>query len=108
MQQPSQQNYNELIIRQLDRLEERKRNIVTRSDLEALRKELVTHDSFEPQMNALKNQIMRVNEDRIEDRKDLNKRIDDMETEQSSKQDRLWIRLGQGAAFAAFALALFE
>ena len=108
MQQPSQQNYNELIVRQLDRLEERTRNIVTRSDLEALRKELVARDSLEPQLSALKNQIIRVDTDRIDDKKTLEKRMDDLETETVSRQDRLWMRLGPIVGIAAFAIALFE
>lgn len=101
-------NYNELIIKQLDRLEERTRNIVTRSDLESLRKELVARDSLEPQMKALQTQIERVDKDRIEDKKNTDKRIDDMEKEQLSRQDRLWMRITQAIAFAGFALTLFE
>src|SRR5947207_2493159 len=108
MQQPSQQNYNELIVRQLDRLEERTRNIVTRSDLEALRKELVARDSLEPQLTALRNQIMRVDADRIDDRRENDKRMDELEKEQISKQDRLWIRLLQGIGILGFILALFD
>jgi hypothetical protein len=46
--------------RQLERLEERTRDIVTRSDLEALRKELVARESLEPQLNSLKAQIVQV------------------------------------------------
>jgi hypothetical protein len=94
--------------RQLDRLEERRRDIVTRSDLEALRKELVARDSLDPQLNALSNQIARVDRDRVEDKIEFDKRLDKMEQEQLSRQDRLWMRLGQGIAIAAFALSLFE
>ena|SRR5260221_434918 len=114
MQQPPQMNSNEFFMtittmaRQLERLDERTRDLATRTDLEGLRKELVARESLEPQLNALKNQIIRVNEDRIEDRKEVGTRIDKLETEQLSRQDRLWIRLSQGAAFAAFVLALFE
>jgi wyosine [tRNA(Phe)-imidazoG37] synthetase (radical SAM superfamily) len=97
-----------LILRQLDRLEERTRNIVTRSDLEALRKELVARDSLEPELTALRAQTLRVDTDRVADRLALEKRVDALETEQISKQDRLWIRLGQIAGLAGFALAMFE
>jgi hypothetical protein len=120
MQQPS--NISELmsaidsriqpISRQLERMEERMeqrtRDLVTRTDLEALRKELVARDSLEPQLNALKMQITRVDKDRADDRKELDRRMDGIETDQVSKQDRLWIRLGQAVAFAAFILALFD
>ena len=112
MQTPS--NLNEFLaaltpmMRQLDRLEEHTRDIVTRSDLEALRKELVARDSLEPQLNALKNQIERVDQDRVNDKKDVDKRLEKMENDQLSRQDRLWLRMGQVAAFSAFALALFE
>lgn len=113
-QPPSQNNYSDLqlainpMVRQLDRLEERTRDLATRADLEALRKELVARDSLEPQLNALKFQINRVDEDRLADKRAGEKRMDDLESEQISKQDRLWIRLGQIMAIAAFALALFE
>jgi hypothetical protein len=111
MQQPQ---YNDLMtalnpmIRQLDRLEKRVENIVTRGDLEALRKELVAKDSFEPQLNGLKTQITRVDHDRIEDKKDATKRMDAMEKEQITRQDRLWMRLGPAAGVAGLILALFE
>ncbi len=110
MQQQPQQNYNDLtmVLRQLDRLEERTRDLAKRADLEALRKELVARDALEPQMAGLKFQIAQVDVARKDDRFTLEKRLDDMEKEQISKQERLWMRLGQGIAAAAFALALFE
>lgn len=114
MQQPSPQGYNELMLaigpmtRQLDRLEERTRDLATRSDLEALRKELVARDSLEPQLNGLQYQIKRVDEDRIADKNALEKRMDDIEADQINKQERLWIRIGQAIAIAGFALALFQ
>lgn len=106
-----QQNNNDLltiVLRQLDRLEERVRDIATRADLEALRKEVVARDTLEPQMASLKFQISQVDSLRKDDRIALEKKIDDVEKEQMSKQDRLWMRLGQAIAVAAFALALFE
>jgi hypothetical protein len=118
MQQPSGQQYTSdgvmfsQILLRLDRLEERMesrtRDLVTRSDLEALRKELVTRDAFEPQLNALKAQITRMDADRLEDRKDLLQRVNDLETEQIGRQDRLWIRISQAVGVLAFALALFD
>lgn len=96
------------VSRQLDRLEERTRDIATRSDLEALRKEVVARDSLEPQLNALKAQISRVDLDRLDDRKSLESRLDAMKDDQISRADRLWIRLGQIAAFVAILLSLFE
>lgn len=114
MQQPNP-NYNEFLLaalhpmtRQLDRLEERTRDLATRTDLEALRKELVARDSLEPQLTALRNQIVRVDTDRTKDREAVDERIDELEKEQISRQDRLWMRLGPAAAFGAFLLALFD
>lgn len=94
--------------RQLDRLEERTRDIATRGDLESLRKELVARDSLEPQLSALKAQISRVDSDRQDDRRSLESRLDAMKDDQISRADRLWIRLGQVAAFIAILLSLFE
>lgn len=102
----------EPIVRQLERMEERMENrtrdLVTRNDLEVLRKELVTRDAFDPQLQALKAQLARLDTDRQEDRKAVEKRIEEMESEALTRHDRLWIRLGQAVGFAAFALALFE
>ena len=102
----------EPIVRQLERMEERMesrtRDLVTRNDLEALRKELVTRDAFEPQLNALKAQIARSDADRLEDRKHLLERVDDLENKQMSQQDRLWMRVYQVVALSAFALAVLS
>ena len=120
MQQPQSAN-NEIlltainvridpIVRQLERVEERiearTRDLETR--LEALRKELVAQNVLEPELRGLKAQIERVDRDRIDDRKEAEKRMDKIEQEQISKQDRLWIRLGQIAGITALLLALFE
>jgi len=96
------------IVRQLERLDERTQNLVTRSDLENLRKELVARDSLEPQLTTLKSQITRVDTDRIEDRDEANKRLDKIEAEQISRQDRLWMRLTQVVGIAGFVIAMFE
>lgn len=100
------QNFNDLVLRQLDRLEERTRDLVTRADLEALRKELVARDTLEPQLSALRAEIARLERDRISDRVALEKDINEVKSDLLSKQDRLWLRIGQVAAFAAFALTL--
>lgn len=102
------QNFNDMVLRQLERLEERTRDIVTRADMEALRRELVTRDSLEPRLNALSAQIARVDSDRVADKLASEKRDEDIEKDILSKQDRLWIRLGQAAGFIALALALVE
>ena len=102
----------EPIVRQLERMEERMesrtRNLVTRGDLEALRKELVTRDAFEPQLSSLRAQIARENEDRTADKKAMEKRMDELEAEQISRQDRLWMRIGQVIAVLAFIMVMFE
>jgi hypothetical protein len=113
-QSSSSSSHNEIMaainpmIRQLDRLEERTRDIVTRADVEGLRKELVARESLEPQLTSLRVQIERVNVDRLADKLMMEKRLDALDAEQISKQDRLWIRIGQILAIAAFALVLFQ
>ena len=96
------------MMRQLDRLDERTRDIVTRADLEALRKELVTRDAFDPQLQTLRMQIERLNDDRQAEKQGLEKRIDDVEAEQMSRQDRLWIRITQAVGILGFILAMFQ
>ncbi len=111
MQHPSS-DANEQIIRRLDRLEdrldERTKNLATRGDLEALRRELVAQATLEPMISSLKDQIIRVDADRVADRRALEKRIDKVEDEPLSRSDRLWMRLGQAAAVLALALTLFQ
>ncbi len=96
------------ITRQLERLDERTRDIATRADLEALRKDVVARDLLEPQLGLLKAQIARLNEDRITDRKEFEKRIDELENDTLSRSDRLCMRLSVAAAILAFLLSLFE
>lgn len=98
----------QFIVRQLDQLELRTRDLVTRSDLENLRKELVARDSLEPQLSALKTQIQRVDTDRIDDRTETNKRLEKIENDQISRQDRLWLRVTQVVGIAGFVIAMFE
>ncbi len=94
--------------RQLERLDERTRNLATRADLEGLRKELVARESLEPQLNDLRRQITRIDQDRIADRIAWEKRADELEKEQLSRQDRLWMRLMQGVGILGFIMALFD
>lgn len=107
-------NYNELLValapmtKQLDRLELRVQDVVTRSDLESLRRELVARDSLEPQLNALRAQINRIDIDRQEDTKAIEKRLENLEKEQISRTDRLWGRLVQLAALVAFLISLID
>ncbi len=114
MQQSSSQNPNEFMMtlntmsRQLERLDERTRDLATRADLEGLRKELVARESLEPQLSNLQKQITRVDQDRFADRIALEKRIDELEKEQLTRQDRLWMRLMQGVGILGFIIALFE
>ena len=107
------------ITRQLERLEDRTRNLATRDDLDALRKDVVARDLLEPQLSLLKTQIARLNDDRINDRKEFEedrladrkefeKQVTELKTESISRSDRLWMRLGQAAAFLAFALSLLQ
>jgi len=107
------------ITRQLERLEDRTRNLATRDDLDALRKDVVARDLLEPQLGLLKTQIARLNEDRLNDRKEVEidrladrtefgKQVAELKAESISRSDRLWIRLGQAAAFLSIVLSLFE
>lgn len=117
---PSRQplNYSELqaalmpLTHQLNRLEERlearTQNLVTRADLEALRREVVARDSLEPQLAALKAQIERVERDRQQDREEWEREIEDLKKEQINRVALLWIRLGPIVAVAAFLLSFFE
>jgi septal ring factor EnvC (AmiA/AmiB activator) len=111
---PQPPNYNEMMValspvmRQLERLDERTQNLATRADLESLRKELVARDSLEPQLAALRAQIARVETDQAEDKKALEKRIDDLEKERVSNSERLWSKIGIAIAALAFLLALLQ
>lgn len=100
------------IVRQLERMDERvearTRNLATRDDLVTLRKELITKDAFDPQLSALTVLIARIDHDRTEDRKELNARIDKVENDQLSRQERLWLRISQVGGVLALALALFD
>src|SRR6266567_2399014 len=114
MQQSSSQHPNEFMMtlntmsRQLERLDERTRDLPTRADLEVVRKELVARESLEPQLNDLRRQITRIDQDRIADRIAWEKRADELEKEQLSRQDRLWMRLMQGVGILGFIMALFD
>jgi hypothetical protein len=94
--------------RQLERLDERTRDLATRQDLEALRKELVARESLDPQLNDLRAQIQRVDKDRIADKEAADTRITALANEQISNKDRFWMRLGQISGITALALTLYE
>lgn len=96
------------IQRQLERLDERTRDLATRQDLEALRKEVVARDLLEPQLVLLRTQIARLETDRVNDRKELEKRIEDIEKEQASRSERLWMKLSPAIAALAFIISLIE
>lgn len=98
----------QVVMRQLERLEERTRDLITRADMENLRKELVSRDSLDLQIRALQSTMQRIERDRIEDKVELEKRLDEVEKEQVTRQDRLWMRLGQSIGLMAFIMALFE
>lgn len=113
MQQPNNPATGEFnnistIMRQLERLDERTRDLATRADLEALRKDVVARDLLEPQLSLLRAQISRLETDILKDRNDLEKRIEDMEKDQASRSERLWMRLGPAIAALAFILSLVE
>lgn len=76
--------------------------------MENLRKELVSRDSLDLQIRALQSTMQRIERDRIEDKVELEKRLDEVEKEQVTRQDRLWMRLGQSIGLMAFIMALFE
>ncbi len=80
------------LIRQLERLDDRMRNDLDglRKELDALRRDLVTKDSLKPQLDAMEKRLFLLEQDQI------------------SRQDKLWIRLGQVGAFIAILLSLFE
>lgn len=103
------------ITRQLEKLEERiakldesTRETVKRVDLDDLQRRVVARDLLDLQLEPLKTRMIRLDEDRILDRKAIDKRIDDLEAEQISKQDKLWIRIGQVIGIMGFVLVLFE
>ncbi len=92
----------------MERLDERVRDVATRQDLDALRKEVVARDLLDPQLSLLKAQIAQIDAARLADKITFEKRIEDMEKEQVSRSERLWTRLGPAVAAMAFLLALFE
>jgi len=115
MQQPTNQPQGDAsygtssaIMRQLERLDERTRDLATRGDLEALRKEVVGRDLLEPQLSILRTQIARLEVDRTTDHIEMEKRFEVVEKEQISRSERLWGRLGPAIAALAFILSLFE
>lgn len=95
-------------MRQLERLDERTRDLATRQDLESLRKEVVARDLLEPQLSLLKVQIARLETDRQNDQKEIDQRFEEMKNEQTSRSERLWMRLGPVVGAIALILSLIE
>lgn len=91
-----------------ERLDERTRNLATRQDLEALRKEMVTRDLLESHLNLFKAQIARLEADRQNDRKEIDERFDALKIEQTSRSERLWMRLSPIIAAIALLITLIE
>jgi hypothetical protein len=111
MQQPTYDRLQELLapmIRQLDRQEERLRDVATRADLADLRKDLVRHDTLIAQKEDLQRQITRLEEDRRADKRVFEEELTAVRGEMVSKQDRFWLRIGQAIAILAFILSFFE
>lgn len=96
------------IERQLERLEERTRDLATRQDLAELRKEVVTRDLLEAQLSGIRSQIIQIEKDRLEDKEACERRFKKMEDEQTTRSDRLWIKLNPAIAGLAFLLGLLE
>lgn len=98
-----------------ERLDERTRNLATRQDLEALRKEMVTRDLFESQFSLFKSQLNRMEQDRTDDRKETDERFEKVDTrfeslknEQASRSERFWMRISPIIAGLAFLIALLQ
>ncbi len=85
------------IERRLERLDDLSRTLVTRTDLDSLRKEVVLNVVLESRITVLQNQIGQ-----------QEKRIDDMEKEQVSRSERLAAKLGPAIAALALLITLIE
>lgn len=117
MQHPNQQPQSEYgnfasIQRHLERLDERlderTRDLATRQDLEALRREVVTRDLLESQLNLLRADMTRLQTDQANDRKEIEKQFSENKAEQTSRSERFWIRLSPLIAAIALLLAVIQ
>lgn len=115
MNQTSEYSNLTAISRQLERLEDRTRDLATRQDLEALRKDMVTRDLLEAQFQLFRSQITHMEVDRAEYRKEVDERFakvderfESLKTEQASRSERLWMRISPLIGVLAFLLALLE
>jgi len=101
-------DYLSAIAARVERIDERIRDVATRSDVDALRKEMVARDLLESQLSSLRSQIVRLEQDRLMDKKAADEQIEKLENEQTSRSERLWTRLGPVIAALALLLSLFE
>jgi hypothetical protein len=85
------------IERQLDKLDELTRTLATRQDLAELRKEMVQQAVFEPRLSLLASQIQQ-----------LEKRMEDLEKEQSSRSERFWSKISPIISGIALLITLME
>ena len=85
------------IERRLERLDDLSRTLVTRTDLDSLRKEVVLNVVLESRIILLQNQIGQ-----------QEKRMDEMEKEQVSRSDRLAAKLSPAIAGLALLITLTE
>lgn len=91
-----------------ERLDERTRDLVTRKDLEAFRKEVVTRDLMESQLSLVRAELTRLQVDQVNDRKELDERLKESKTEQTTRSERLWQRLSPLIAALALLLTVIE
>jgi hypothetical protein len=92
----------------LEKLDELTRNLATRQDLADLRKEVVQQAVLEPQLGMLKAQIQQLEADRRTDKVAYDKRLEEMEKDQISRQERFWTRIGPIVALIALLLSFLE
>src|SRR5581483_7128073 len=97
-----------IIQRQLERLEDRTRDLATRADLEALRKDMVTRDLMESRLNLLQAQIIRLEQDRTEFMKEVDQRFSALTTAQTSRSERFWMRISPIIAAIALLIAIIQ
>lgn len=73
-----------------------------------LRRDFVTRDMMDVRFEGIRERVTRLETERSDDKKSTDERFETLEQRQISRQDRLWIRLGQVGAFLALAISLFE
>jgi hypothetical protein len=96
------------IERRLEHIDDLTRNLATRQDLEALRKEVVQSAVLDPQLSLLKAQITQIDAARIADKAAFEKRLEEMEKDQVSRQERFWTRIGPVVGVIALLLSFLQ